>query len=125
MTGTLGYGLEDLGQWVLPAYFERTYSISGVKRCTRKFIKVNRREVEINLYAKGKRNGETIVLLGESENRIGRTEVKNFVASLKVLESVLDKPTFHFLFGYWAHPSAEKLARENGIEVISSYQLTR
>ena len=125
MTDTLGYGLEDLGQWVIPAYLERTYGITGVERCTRKFIKVDRKEVEINLYAEGKRNGERIVLLGESKNRIGRRETKNFVARLKVLESVLDKPSFRFLFGYWAHPSAEKLARENGIEVISSYQLTR
>ena len=125
MTDTLGYGLEDLGHWVLPAYFERTYGITGVERCTRKFIKVNRREVEVNLYAEGKRNGEAIVLLGESKNRIGQTEVKNFVARLRELESAFDKPAFRFLFGYWAHPTAERLARENGIEVISSYQLTR
>jgi hypothetical protein len=121
----LGYGLEDLGHWVLPAYFERTYGISGVERCVRKFIKVDSREIEVNLYAEGRRNGEAIVLLGESKNLIGRAEVKNFAARLKVLESALDKPTFRFLFGYWAHPSAEKLAREKGIEVISSYQLTR
>jgi chromosome segregation ATPase len=125
MSDTLGYGLEDLGHWVLPAYFERTYGITGVERCIRKFIKVDRRELEVNLYAEGKRNGEAIVLLGESKNRIGRAEVKDFVARLKALEGVVSKPTFRFLFGYWAHPSAERLARENSIEVISSYQLTR
>jgi len=51
MTDTVGYGLRDLGRWVLPACFERTYSITGGERCTRKFIKLNRREVETNLYA--------------------------------------------------------------------------
>ncbi|MCL0079013.1 hypothetical protein M1O54_00415 [Dehalococcoidia bacterium] len=125
MSDTLGYGLEDLGEWVLPAYFERAYGITGVERCIRRFIKVDRKEVEVNLYAEGKRNGEAVVLLGESKNRIGRTEVKKFVAHLRVLERVLDKPAFRFLFGFWAHPSAERLARENNIEVISSYQLTR
>jgi predicted nuclease with TOPRIM domain len=125
MSDTIGYGLEDLGEWVLPAYFERAYGITGVERCIRRFIQVDRKEVEINLYAEGKRNGEAIVLLGESKNRIGRTEVKKFVAHLRVLERVLDKPAFRFLFGFWAHPSAERLARENNIEVISSYQLTR
>ncbi|MCL0073603.1 hypothetical protein M1O50_01755 [Dehalococcoidia bacterium] len=125
MSDTLGYGLEDLGEWVLPAYFERAYGITGVERCIRRFIKVDRKEVEVNLYAEGKRNGEAVVLLGESKNRIGRTEVKKFVAHLRVIERVLDKPAFRFLFGFWAHPSAERLARENNIEVISSYQLTR
>ncbi|MCL0034732.1 hypothetical protein M1N21_02305 [Dehalococcoidia bacterium] len=125
MSDTLGYGLEDLGEWVLPAYFERAYGITGVERCIRRFIKVDRKEVEVNLYAEGKRNGEAVVLLGESKSRIGRTEVKKFVAHLRVLERVLDKPAFRFLFGFWAHPSAERLARENNIEVISSYQLTR
>ncbi|MCL0072889.1 hypothetical protein M1N91_01530 [Dehalococcoidia bacterium] len=125
MSDTLGYGLEDLGEWVLPAYFERAYGITGVERCIRRFIKVDRKEVEVSLYAEGKRNGEAVVLLGESKSRIGRTEVKKFVAHLRVLERVLDKPAFRFLFGFWAHPSAERLARENNIEVISSYQLTR
>jgi len=125
MSDTIGYWLEDLGQWVLPAYFERTYGITGVKRCIRKFIEVDEKEVEINLYAEGKRNGEAVVLLGESKNRIRQTEVKKFMAHLKVLEKVLKKPAFRFLFGFWAHPNAERLARENNIEVISSYQLTR
>ncbi len=125
MSDTLGYGLEDLGEWVLPAYFERTYGISGVERCTRKFIKVDRKEIEVNLYAEGEREGEPIVLLGESKNRIRESEVKKFVKHLKVLEDVFDKPVFRFIFGFWAHPSAERLAKESGIEVICSYQLTR
>jgi predicted nuclease with TOPRIM domain len=125
MSDTLGYGLEDLGEWVLPAYFERTYKISGIVRCTRKFIKVDGKEIEVNLYAEGVREGELIVLLGETKNRIGEKEVKKFVRQLKALEGVFDKPVFLFIFGFWAHPSAERLARENGIAGICSYQLTR
>ena len=125
LTDTIGYGLEDLGQWVIPAYLERAYGIAGIKKCTRKFIKVDKKEIEIDLYAEGKRNGERVVVLGESKNRIGRTEVKGFIAHLREMESVWDKPTFRFMFGYRSHPSAEELAREHGIEVISSYQLTR
>lgn len=127
MSDTLGYGLEYLGEWVLPAYFERTYRISGIARCTRKFIKVDGKEIEVNLYAEGVREGELIVLLGESKNRIGEKDVKKFVRQLKALEGAFDKPVFLFIFifGFWAHPSAERLARENGIAVICSYQLTR
>ena len=125
MSDTLGYGLEDLGEWVLPAYFERTYRISGIARCTRKFIKVDGKEIEVNLYAEGVREGELIVLLGESKNRIGEKDVKKFVRQLKALEGAFDKPVFLFIFGFWAHPSAERLARENDIVVICSYQLTR
>jgi len=125
LTDTVGYGLEDLGRWILPAYLERTYNITEIKRCIRKFIKVNGREIEINLYAEGKRDGKPIVVVGESKNRIRRIDVKNFITRLRTLEGVLNKRTFRFMFGYWIHPSAERLAQENGIEAISSYQLTR
>ena len=125
LSDTVGYGLEDLGQWILPAYLEKAYGITGIKRCTRKFVAVDSQKAEIDLYARGKRNGETVVVLGESKNRIGKTEVKNFVKRLRFLEKVFKETKFPLLFGYWAHPDAEQLAKDRGIEVICSYQLTR
>ncbi|MDZ7262373.1 MAG: hypothetical protein ONB05_09755 [candidate division KSB1 bacterium] len=125
LSDAIGFSLEDLGQWLLPAYIEKTYGITGVKKCSSRFVKVDSEVVELNLYAEGKRNGETIVLLGETKNRIRRVDIKSFANRLRLLESVFHKPTFRFIFGYRAYPDVEELAREKGIEVICSYQLTR
>ena len=124
LSDSIGYGLEDLGKVILPAYIEKKYGISEVE-FTRKFIKVNQEEIEINLYSEGKRNGVPIVLLGESRSRIYSNDVNKFLNNLKKLEPFLEKEIFRFMFGYVIHPSAEKIALEKNIELIATYKLTR
>ena len=124
LSDTVGLGLEDLGSAVLPSYIERTYGISAVT-FSRKFITIDGKGIEINLYAEGKREGETIILLGEAKNRIRKAEVSKYVKRITALKDYFDKPLFLFMFGYWIHPSAEELAKDNGIELIVTYKLTR
>jgi len=124
LSDTVGLGLEDMGSAVLPSYIERTYGISAVT-FSRKFITVDGRGIEINLYAEGKRDGETIILLGEAKNRIRKAEVSKYIKRITALKDYFDKPLFLFMFGYWIHPSAEELAKDNGIELIVTYKLTR
>ena len=127
LSSSMGYGLEDLAYFVLPAYIERTYGIKDVK-FSRRFIKLKKKEVEINLYGEGKKNGVPIILLGEVENKIWKGGVKEFAKTLEAIEKeqVLDmhKPVFRFMFAYWIHPSAVELAREKSIEMIATYKLT-
>jgi len=124
LSDTVGLGLEDLGSAILPSYIERTYGISAVT-FSRKFITIDGKGIEINLYAEGKRDGETIILLGEAKNRIRKAEVSKYIKRITALEDYFDKPLFLFMFGYWIHPSAEELAKDNGIELIVTYKLTR
>jgi len=124
LADTIGLGLEDLGSAVLPAYLDRTYGIRGVE-FSRRFFTVDGKEVEINLYGEGERDGEKVILLGEAKNRIKRAEVRRFIGKLTALEDVFDRPLFRFMFGFWIHPSAFELAEQGGIELIVSYKLTR
>jgi len=124
LSDTVGLGLEDLGSAVLPSYIERTYGISAVT-FSRKFITIDGKGIEINLYAEGKRDGETIILLGEAKNRIRKAEVSKYIKRITALKDYFDKPLFLFMFGYWIHPSAEELAKDKGIELIVTYKLTR
>ena len=124
LSDTVVLGLEDLGSAILPSYIERTYGISAVT-FSRKFITIDGKGIEINLYAEGKRDGETIILLGEAKNRIRKAEVSKYIKRITALKDYFDKPLFLFMFGYWIHPSAEELAKDNGIELIVTYKLTR
>ena len=103
LSDTVGLGLEDLGSAVLPSYIERTYGISAVT-FSRKFITIDGKGIEINLYAEGKRDGETIILLGEAKNRIRKAEVSKYIKKITALADYFDKPLFRFMFGYWIHP---------------------
>ncbi len=124
LSNSIGLGLEDLGYAILPAYIESIYGIREIT-FTRRFIQVNGQPIEVNFYAEGRRDGEKVILIGEAKNRIKRAEVRKFAKRLRLLEKVLDKPLFLFMFGFWIHPSAEELAVEHDVELIVSYKLTR
>lgn len=124
LSDSIGLGLEDIGYAILPAYIESIYGIREIT-FTRRFIQVSGQQIEVNLYAEGKRDGEKVILIGEAKNRIKRAEVRKFTKRLRLLKKVLDEPLFPFMFGFWIHPSAEELAVEHDMELIVSYKLTR
>ncbi len=124
LSDNIGLGLEDLGYALLPAYIEHTYGFQDVT-LQRAFIGPPGQEIEVNLYGEGRRDSEEIVLIGEAKNRIKYAEVKDFAKKLPQLREVIDKPIFPFMFAFWIHPSAQRLAEEQGIELIVSYRLIR
>ena len=117
----VGFGLEDIARVVAPGYLLRRHGIE-MGEFERRFLNVNSHEVEIDLYAEGRRSGRKIIILGEIKSRIYSREVKQFARTLERLRPSLRKDTFGLLFGYWIHPSASIEARKHDIELIASYQ---
>jgi hypothetical protein len=121
LSDNIGFGLEDIARVVLPGYLERHLDIL-VKEFSRKFFTVNGHQVEINLYAAGKRAGKLITVLGECKSRIYSREVRSFVRHTDKVRGLLKGDILLLLFGYWIHPSASALAKEKDIHLIASYQ---
>ncbi|MGQ9618686.1 MAG: hypothetical protein ACUVUG_06980 [Candidatus Aminicenantia bacterium] len=121
LSDTIGFGLEDIARVVLPGYLERHYKIS-ITELERKFIKVDGREVEINLYAEGKKEGKPVVVVVECKSRIYEGEVRSFYENIKPFLSILPGEPVPVLFGYLMHPSATELAKALDILVVASYQ---
>jgi seryl-tRNA synthetase len=121
LSDNIGFGLEDIARVVLPGYLERHLGIL-VKEFSRKFFSVNGDEVEINLYAAGKREGKRITVLGECKSRIHRREVRSFLRQADKVRGLLKGDILLVLFGYWIHPSASMFAEEKGVHLIASYQ---
>ncbi len=121
LSDNVGFGLEDIAHVVLPGYLERNLNIQ-VKAFSRKFFNVNHYEVEINLYAVGKKSGKRITVLGEYESRIYRREVNTFIRQAEKVRDLLKGNIQLVMFGYWIHPSATGLAEEENVHLVASYQ---
>lgn len=121
LSETVGFGLEDIARIVLPGYLERHYKIQ-MDEFERKFFKIDKEEIEINLYAEGKWNGRTITILGESKSRIYAKEVERFENTVSKLSAHINGEIFKVMFGYVIHPSASILAEKYKIVLVASYQ---
>ena len=121
LSDLIGFGLEDIARVVLPGYLERHFKIR-IDELERKFFIVDSKEIEINLYAEGEREGESLVVIGECRSRIYERDVESFYSSVEPLLKTLDKEPILVLFGFLIHPSASKLAKEKNILLVASYQ---
>jgi len=118
---TIGFGLEDIARVVLPGYLERHYNIY-VDELNRRFFRVDKTDVEVNLYGEGRKNGRKIIILGETKSRIYEGEVKKFIQQISKVVPQVEHEVMKVMFGYLIHPTAMKLARKEGIILVASYQ---
>ncbi len=120
LSDSLGYGIEDIGRVVLPGYLERHFDINVVGELNRKFFFVNGKEIELNLYGEGLKDGNKVIILGEAKARIYRGEVKEFIKAISKL--TFKDAVFKLMFGFLVHPSATEVAKSEGIVLVASYQ---
>jgi prefoldin subunit 5 len=122
LSDTIGFGLEDIARVVAPGWFFRHVGVS-VDDLDRRFIVVDGKEIEVNLYGEGVKNGSKVFLIGEAKSRIYSKEVKDFDETIGDLVRLLERDgvVYKFMFGYMVHPSAEAEARSRGIILIASY----
>jgi len=122
LSENLGFGLEDIARAILPSYLSWRYGVK-VGSLDRKFYAVEgeAEPLEVNLYAKGRRDGQPITVLGEVKSRIHRREVESFRRTLDRLRQQIEGEIFPLIFGYFIHPSAVQAAGEE-VVLIASYQ---
>lgn len=120
LSDNFGYGIEDIGRVVLPGYLERHFDINVVGELDRKFFFVNGKEIELNLYGEGLKEGNKVIILGEAKARIYRGEVKEFIEAISKL--TFKDTVFKLMFGFLVHPSATEVAKSEGIVLVASYQ---
>lgn len=118
----LGGSLEDLSYDVLPACLEKYYDIE-VAELGRDFIKIDRKEIEVNVLGEGvyKKTGKPIIIMGEVKSNITLKETKKFINTLKVIKPTLKGEVFTLLFGFRIHLDARSLAKKEGIHLFVSY----
>jgi len=123
LSDTIGFGLEDIARTVVPGYLERHENIY-IEELQRGFIEVDGVEREIDLFGECNRDGEAILIIGEVKSRIYEGEVKKFVSNVinPIRKSEKERRIYPLMFGYVIHPSAQRLAKAEGVHLVASYQ---
>jgi len=118
----LGGSLEDLSYDVLPACLDKYYDIE-VAELRRDFIKIGRKEIEVNVLGEGiyKKTGKPVIIVGEVKSNITLKETKKFINTLKAIKPTLKVEVFTLLFGFRIHLDARSLAKKQGIHLFVSY----
>ncbi|MEM2909457.1 MAG: hypothetical protein QXO01_00065 [Nitrososphaerota archaeon] len=119
LSEVIGFGLEDIAQVVVPGWLYRHEGIEV--EVGRTFFVIDGEEVQVDLYGDGKKNGETVKVVGEVRSRIYGRDVEEFDRKVKIIENYLGMPAYKLMFGYLIHPSASKEAERRGITLIASY----
>ncbi len=121
LSDNIGFSLEDMAKVVLPGYLERHLHIY-VEDLDRRFFFVDGKEVEINLYGVGKKDGKEITILGEVKSRIYEREVNRFIRDVATVLPVIKGEVLKVMFGYLVYPYAAKRGEVEDVILVASYQ---
>lgn len=118
----IGGSLEDLSYDVLPALLEKYCQIEA-KELERKYLTLNGREIELNVFGTGidKTSGRSLKIVGEVKTNITLKEVKHFVQVLNMVRKSLQEDIFPLVFGYRIGLDARELAKANNIRMFVTY----
>jgi len=121
LSETIGFGLEDVAKVILPSWISKHLGIE-VSELERRFFFVGGKEIEVNIYGEGVKDGRKVVILGECKSRVYSDDVLRFYENVyKPLKPILGE-VVGILFGFLIHPSATEVAKKLGLYTVASYQ---
>lgn len=120
---TMSYAFENEAFKHLPKVLEQKYKISVEE----KFIRQEVGEKEINIFAKGKMNGEQVYIIGESKLRLEEKEFYHILSELNekeeaVKEELGDVKVAKILITHYAKKGFIKKAEGEGVIVVQSFE---
>ena len=120
LSEAVGFSLEDLARWLFPSRLrEEGVEVEGFER---RFFLIDGREVEINLYGEGCRDGEEVIILGEVKSRIYSDDVNRFAGIAERIEALMGRRAYKLFFGFAIHPSALRDAEERDVHLYTAYR---
>jgi len=107
LTNTVGYGLEDTIMKYIHDYAQKEYGIS-ITTVDRRYITYpDARYDEINIYAEGTKNGNTVYIIGESKAQLGKKDADSFDKMIARLRNHLKGEIIPFIVCYSCAPDVE------------------
>jgi len=107
LTNTVGYGLEDTIMKYIHDYAQKEYGIT-ITTVDRRYITYpDGRYDEINIYAEGTKNGNTVYIIGESKAQLGKKDADSFDKMIARLRNYLKGEIIPFIVCYSCAPDVE------------------
>jgi len=116
---TMAYALENEAYRMLPAFLKTQHQLEVSERLVRTWINGE----EINFFARARRGGEKVVIVGGSVMRLDDgTKLAQLHRKLDAVRAVEASPLVPLLVTHFAHPELLEQARREGIVVVQSFE---
>jgi len=116
---SVGYSLENEAYRQLPQFLKEQYQIE----LTEKIIRFELEGEEINLFAKGRKGGEDILIVGEAELRLsGVGKLRQLEKKISLVKKSYPVQCLPLIVTHFARPQVLTAAREKGIMVVQSFE---
>ena len=124
---TVGYTLENEAYRFLPELLRQDWQIETIEPLRRDWLPTTQgKMVEVNIVGTGRRNGETLLLIGESKLQLSRKYVDTFLSARLQRLDTGGLNVFPIIIAHMeSEPGVVKYAKEQGIAVYLSYQFQR
>jgi len=124
ISNSVGYSLENRAYKALPALLEERYGLAVKDRLIRRYFRIGRKDIQINIYGKAQKNAKEVLILGECKVRPSRKEIFRFEKyASKIIEKEGFSESFLVLVAHDFLPQIEKLLKERNIAYFWSYEL--
>lgn len=128
LSTTVGFVLEDRAYKSLPALLKRDFGLEVRGDLVRKYVLDKKGEqIEVNIIGEATRNGNQVVVIGESKAQLSRSKIEEFLRKkLKRLEGVFPSELFPIIVTHMiSQPDVEEFAVRQGIKrVYYSYEFS-
>ncbi|HOK05910.1 MAG TPA: hypothetical protein PLJ03_01755, partial [Syntrophales bacterium] len=120
---TVGYTLENKAYVHLPALLRDDYGVECVGRLYRDYLTdKGGRDVEVNILGRARRQGEEILIVGESKAQLSKNEIKRFLGRVARLDTGGLKVFPVIVTHMVAQRDVVAEAKRSGVAVYLSYQ---
>lgn len=124
LSRTMSYSLENEAYRLLPALLQQRFGLE----IEQKFVRTEINGEEINLFGRARRNGQTVLVVGESKLRLDMrtTERQEVFDQLErkvaaVREAYPDQEIMPVLITHYARPAFLQEAEARGVQVFQSF----
>lgn len=124
LSRTMSYSLENEAYRLLPALLKQRFGLE----IEQKFVRTEINGEEINLFGRARRNGQTVLVVGESKLRLDMrtTERQEVFDQLErkvaaVREAYPDQEIMPVLITHYARPAFLHEAEARGVQVFQSF----
>ena len=123
ISNSVGYSLENRTYKALPEILSQRYGIKVTGRLLRRYFPIGNKNIQLNIYGYGKRDGEDMVIIGECKVRPSIREITRFKKYAQKVAEIEGKNPFYIIVAHDFPPAIEDFLRSNDIPYVWSYEL--
>ncbi|MEZ4526114.1 MAG: hypothetical protein R2941_09375, partial [Desulfobacterales bacterium] len=119
LSRSVSYSLENEAYRQLPRYLEETHGI----QITDRMVRMEMDGEEINLFARGRKDGKEICIVGETELKLsGVGKLRQLEKKISVVRKHCKGKCIPLMITHFARPQVSDAAKKKGILIVQSFE---